>query len=67
MVRVSLNGEPVDLPEPATVSRAVAHLEAARRIAVAVNGEVIPRGGWEGHTLAEGDTVEVVAAIQGGA
>ena len=39
----------------------------ARGIAVAVDGEVVPRGEWERTALREGQTVEVLAAIQGGA
>lgn len=67
-MKVVLNGEPCDLPVGATVADALAHeaVEPAR-IAVAVNGEVVPRGEWATATLAEGDRVEVVGAIQGGA
>ena len=35
-------------------------------IAVAINGEVVPRGEWESRELAEGDHVEIVGAAQGG-
>lgn len=35
-------------------------------IAVAVNGEVVPRARWRDASLAPGDAVEVVEAIQGG-
>ena len=35
-------------------------------IAVAVNGRVISRGAWPASTLADGDTVEIVGAVQGG-
>jgi sulfur carrier protein len=39
---------------------------AGRGIAVAVNGEVVPRSDWPGTTLADGDRVEVLSATQGG-
>jgi thiazole synthase len=39
----------------------------ARGFAVAVEGEVVPRGEWSRRRLAEGEKVEVLAAIQGGA
>jgi len=39
----------------------------ARGLAVALDGEVVPRGEWEGTPLREGQSVEVLAAIQGGA
>lgn len=35
-------------------------------VAVAVNGEVVPRGAWALHLLAAGDVVEIVTAVQGG-
>jgi sulfur carrier protein len=38
----------------------------ARGVAVAVDGEVVPRSAWESTTLREGQTIEVVGAIQGG-
>jgi sulfur carrier protein len=38
----------------------------ARGIAVAVNGEVVPRSQWGSAGLAPGMKVEVVGAIQGG-
>ncbi|MCA1689192.1 MAG: sulfur carrier protein ThiS [Actinobacteria bacterium] len=38
----------------------------ARGVAVAVDGEVVPRSEWEARPLADGARVEVVGAIQGG-
>lgn len=38
----------------------------ARGVAVAVDGEVIPRSQWDRCPLADGSRVEVVDAIQGG-
>lgn len=35
-------------------------------IAVAVNGEVVPRATWPVVVLRDGDVVEVVTAVQGG-
>jgi sulfur carrier protein len=39
---------------------------AARGVAVAVDGEVVPRSQWAATALADGSRVEVVDAIQGG-
>jgi thiazole synthase len=67
---VELNGRPVELPDGATVAAAVELSGAApegRGVAVAVEGEVVPRSEWEATALAEGQSVEVLAAIQGGA
>ena len=69
-MRVELNGEQHKLPDGATVADAVresARDPDARGLAAAVGGEVVPRGEWAGRRLAEGEAVEVVAAIQGGA
>ena len=38
----------------------------ARGVAVAVQGEVVPRSEWVTLSLHHGDRVEVVGAIQGG-
>lgn len=37
-----------------------------RGIALALNGEVVPRGRWVETVLSEGDSVEIVGAVQGG-
>jgi thiazole synthase len=68
-VNVELNGEVVALPEGAAVTDAVQASGAdgdLRGVAVALDGEVVPRSEW-GHThLRSGQKVEVLAAIQGG-
>jgi sulfur carrier protein len=38
----------------------------ARGVAVAVNGEVIPRADWSAFSLGEDARVEVLSAMQGG-
>jgi sulfur carrier protein len=68
---IELNGAPAELPDGASVAQAVAvaatGAEAQRRgVAVAVEGEVVPRGEWDSTSLREGQAVEVVRAIQGG-
>jgi sulfur carrier protein len=68
-VTVVVNGRPWDLPEGSTVDDALARMgERAQqgRVAVACNGEVGPRREWARTPLADGDHLEVVAAIQGG-
>jgi sulfur carrier protein len=37
-----------------------------RGIAVAVNGEVVPRHRWPATPLGDGDTIEILTAVQGG-
>ena len=69
MTSIVLNGKPHDLPAEATVEHAVwaAGIESASRgVAVAVDGEVVPRGQWGATALGEGQRVEVLRAVQGG-
>jgi thiazole synthase len=69
-MRIVLNGRPQELPEAATLADAVRESGAeaeARGVAVALDGEVVPRSEWAATPLADGAAVEVLAAIQGGA
>lgn len=62
-----LNGKVVPLRQ-VLVSELMEELgHAGRRgIAVAVNGEVLPRSRWEQREIRGGDAIEVVGATQGG-
>lgn len=69
MPAVVLNGEQRSLPEGATVADAVRAAGAAEDgcgVAVAVDGEVLPRGGWAEAALTDGAYIEVLQAVQGG-
>ena len=66
---VEVNGRAVELADGAALSQAVSEAGAeveTRGVAVAVDGEVVPRGAWESTRLREGQRIEVVGAIQGG-
>ena len=68
-MKVTINGTERELDGGATVRDIVSKLrgdQAGRGIAVAVNGEVVPRGAWEESALSEGDRVEVLGATRGG-
>jgi len=67
-VRIELNGRAVEVAQAATVADAVAAsgAEARRGVAVAVEGEVVPRSEWESTPLREGQQIEVLHAVQGG-
>ena len=67
-MRIVLNGEQRELPQGATAADAVdaTGADSPAGIAVAVEGEVIPRGGWRDYELADGQRVEVLQAVQGG-
>ena len=69
-MRIHLNGEPRELQAGATLADAVRESGAdrdGRGVAVALDGEVVPGAEWDSTPLAEGHSVEVLAAIQGGA
>jgi thiazole synthase len=69
-MRIELNGEARELPCGATLEAAVREAGAepmARGVAAALDGEVVPRAQWLVTELREGQRVEVLAAIQGGA
>ena len=66
---VELNGQRVELADDATVRDAATRAGVdgdLKGVAVALDGEVVPRGEWAETRLHEGQSVEVVAAIQGG-
>lgn len=66
-MQINLNGEPRQLPPGATLATLLdAEGLAQRRVAVEVNGEIVPRGAHAGHPLHEGDRVEIVHALGGG-
>ncbi len=68
-VSVSVNGDQRELPDGATVANVIASLPNApegRGVAVAVEGEVVPRNRWPSTELREGAKIEVVVAVQGG-
>jgi sulfur carrier protein len=68
-MKVMLNGESRDLRDGATVTDAIDAAgapESRAGVAVAVDGEVVPRSEWTDHALAEGQQVEVLQAVQGG-
>ncbi len=66
---ILVNGEPSTLRAGETVIVALAGLgltAEARGVAVAVDGEVVPRARWAAFALPDGARVEVLTAMQGG-
>jgi thiazole synthase len=72
-MQIDLNGERTEVEAGASISEVIGLLAGARipedrrGVAVALDGEVVPRSEWEATIPADGASVEVVAAIQGGA
>lgn len=66
-MQVILNGVSAELANGLTVAELVPMVtDRTSGIAVARNGEVVPRSGWSGHVLDAGDRVDVLTAVQGG-
>ena len=69
-ISIVLNGEPRDVSASggsATVAVLISELDLGdRRVAVEVNGNVIPRTDHSAHALSTGDNVEVVTFVGGG-
>lgn len=66
---IVINGVRTELADGASVTDAVGRVlpdPARRGVAVAVNGEVVPRSAWPSTGLTAGDRVEVLSAAQGG-
>jgi sulfur carrier protein len=66
---IFLNGEGSDLRAGETVAGALSRVGLcadARGVAVAVDGEVVPRAAWATFALSEDARVEVLTAMQGG-
>lgn len=66
---ITLNGTPTPGHDDTTVAELLLALGVeprARGVAVAVNGEVVPRSAWGERRVADGDRVEAVGAMQGG-
>jgi sulfur carrier protein len=70
-MKVLVNGEARELPDALTIAELVAgeapDAPDGRGVAVAVDAAVVPRSEWAATTLEAGQTVEVLAAMQGGA
>jgi sulfur carrier protein len=66
---ILLNGQSADLQAGESVAGILRHMGLdpdARGVAVAVDGEVVPRAQWDSFALAEDARVEVLSAMQGG-
>ena len=65
---IFLNGEPRERAG-ATIVELLADLgveDRARGVAVAVDGEIVPRAEWPDRRINDGERVEALSAMQGG-
>ena len=67
MIVISLNGQPRQLDNEATVAQLLQQLGyVGKRVAVEQNGEIVPKGRHAQARIAEGDHLEIVVAVGGG-
>jgi len=66
-MRLTVNGERREVPDGVTVAALVTSLGFRGRVAVELNGEVLRQAQHVDVQLRDGDTVEVVTFVGGGA
>ncbi len=68
MISITVNGKPRQLRAEMSVTAMLAGFEInPRLVAVAVNGDVIPKPEYERVVVRDGDAIEVVRMVGGGA
>ncbi|MFT4975523.1 MAG: sulfur carrier protein [Myxococcota bacterium] len=66
-MQITLNGQPRDLPEQASIADLLTALEVDPiGVAVALNLQVVPRGEHAGRLLVAGDRIDIIRAVGGG-
>lgn len=66
-LEITVNGEPRQVPAPATLDDLLRHLGLdPRMVVVELNREIVRRPRLAGTPLADGDTVELVHFVGGG-
>lgn len=66
-MKITVNGTVADVADGISVGDLVRQrVDDRRRVAVARNGEVVPRTEWDSTHLVESDLVEVLAPVAGG-
>ena len=65
-MKLQLNGTPVHAEAATLADFLDAHGYGDAKVATAVNGAFVPASLRAGHALADGDSIEVLAPMQGG-
>lgn len=65
--KISVNGDPYEVPGDCTLTRLLAILEMQdRRVAVAINRGIVPRTRYHTVAIEDGDRIEILEAVGGG-
>ena len=66
-MEIRVNGSTRRVADGVTIGALIDEEAPDRRgVAVAVDGQVVPRGSWDDRVVHEGTTIEIVGAVQGG-
>jgi len=65
-MNILINDKPFALPDHATLTDALAALDATPPFAVAVNREFVPRSAYASRELQPDDHIEVIRPVTGG-
>ena len=67
MIHITVNGDTQHFTQPLVLSELLAAMAlTGRKIAVERNGEIVPKSAHGATQLADGDRLEIVAAVGGG-
>ena len=67
MITLSINGQQRQFSSPLSVAELLLELDLAnKRVAVELNGEIVPRSQHAAVNLADFDQLEIVVAVGGG-
>ena len=67
VIELSVNGEMRRFDDAPDVARLLERLElGGKKVAVEMNGAIVPRSRYAQTPLADGDTLEIVVAVGGG-
>ena len=66
-MQIVLNGENIEAKDGSSIAELLTQLGIGlERVAVEVNMDIVSKAKYGGHTLAEGDNVEIVHFVGGG-
>jgi sulfur carrier protein len=67
MIAITVNGEPRSFQAPLTITQLLDELElSGKRLAVEMNGEIVPKSKHADTPIQDGAALEIVVAVGGG-
>jgi sulfur carrier protein len=69
-MNITVNGNQINTDSTTLISIIYAYYpnskENLKGIAIAINGEIVPKSEWNSYNIRENDTIELISATQGG-